>query len=182
MMKKYLLAVCVTLCLLAGCSDEKLAREADGVWTTTLNLKDEYGTPYKEKQTYAFTYVKSDEKDGGTFVERIEAIRMEEDKGLKVTYKVLASINGEWEVIFGDLYQHYHIQTLEVVVTDVGGFGLGTILEDAMVKELRKNVYKNIREGYEAANHCCFLELSIKNNCMEFITDDIGRVKLEKIN
>lgn len=209
-MKKYLLPLTAALCIaLSGCRDAKLAEAAEGTWQTTLELKDEYGTPYDQMQTYTFKHEPDALKDGGTFVEYTLTTMTEEVEDIEVTYTTETSIEGEWEVIFGDLYQTYWLQTLDVAVTDVdyrlsdkasldtqldylgaavvyGMLGQEPIDKDELAEEIRKNAYQGFYASYEECNGMdgegsCYDELTIKNGIMEFNTSDVGRIRLKKV-
>lgn len=206
-MKHFLLSTIALLGIaLTSCNDEKLAKSADGKWATSLTLKDEYGTPYTQGQTYVFNYVKSDSKDGGSFTEQTETAMTEEEDDFEVSYTAKTSIRGEWEIIFGDLYMTYDLSSLDVAITDVdyklsdgtdfstrldyaeaaigaAMFGQELINKKELAEEIRKNAYKSFYEVYESSNDegSYYEELKIENGVMSFQTSDVGRMRLRKV-
>lgn len=191
--------------LLVSCEDADLARSADGLWYLKLDTKDEYGIPYTENQYLRFHFEESDEKDGGTFSEKLQMDQSEEEDGIKVTYKVQSTIEGDWEVIWGDLYMTYNLYSLEVKISDMKFSvsdnadimsqwnALGSIWDLSMSKkqiaeEIRKEVYQNLRQKYEQDNadaeneSSCYQELQIEGDKMSFTTADFERVTLKRIS
>ena len=74
--------------IMASCGDNELARSADGLWYSKLNLKDEYGVPYTVEEYLRLIYEESNEKDGGTFVESIVSHNIDDDGDYRITYDV----------------------------------------------------------------------------------------------
>ena len=211
MKKKTLLQVITIMSFtLTACEDAKLAKEASGTWETTLNLKDEYGTPYDQHQTYTFQYIEDDMKDGGTLIECTETTLTEESDDIEVTYTAKTSIQGKYELIWGDLYITYNLSSLDVVISNVSYkisdtadlstqldyaqaaigmalLGQELINKDELAEEIRKNAYKSFYETYEASNEedeegACYKEVKIENGTMSFVTSDVGRMHLKKVN
>lgn len=191
--------------LLVSCEDADLARSADGLWYLKLDTKDEYGIPYTENQYLRFHFEESDVKDGGSFRETLQANQSEEEDGIMVTYKVQSTIEGDWEVIWGDLYMTYNLYSLEVKISDMKFSvsdnadimsqwnALGSIWDLSMSKkqiaeEIRKEVYQNLRQKYEQDNAdaenegSCYQELQIEGDKMSFTTADFERVTLKRIS
>lgn len=191
--------------LLVSCDDADLARSADGLWYLKLNVKDEYGIPYKENQYLRFQFEESDVKDGGSFRETLQADQSEEEDGIKVTYKVQSTIDGEWEVIWGDLHMTYDLYSLEVKISDMKFSvsdnadimsqwnALGSVWDLSLSKkqiaeEIRKEVYQNLRQKYELDNAdaenegSCYQDLQIEGDKMSFTTADVERVTLKRIS
>lgn len=191
--------------LLVSCEDADLARSADGLWYLKLDTKDEYGIPYTENQYLRFHFEESDVKDGGSFRETLQANQSEEEDGIMVTYKVQSTIEGDWEVIWGDLYMTYNLYSLEVKISDMKFSvsdnadimsqwnALGSIWDLSMSKkqiaeEIRKEVYQNLRQKYEQDNAdaenegSCYRELQIEGDKMSFTTADFERVTLKRIS
>lgn len=212
-MKRLDLLIVFTLLLLGftSCSDAKLAKEMEGTWHVTLNMKDYEGTPYTQEQFYEFTNVKSDSKDGGTFIERTVNPIEEEVEGIAVKYTATSVISGEWEVLFGDLYMTYNLSSFDVFVDDVdykfsdnidygtaldymgaaiasAMFGQELIDKEELAKEIRKEVYKSLYEEYEQQNRAdreegaSYANLKIENGIMSFDTYDIGRMQLNRVD
>lgn len=191
--------------LLVSCEDADLARSADGLWYLKLDTKDEYGIPYTENQYLRFHFEESDEKDGGTFSEKLQMDQSEEEDGIKVTYKVQSTIEGDWEVIWGDLYMTYNLYSLEVKISDMkfsvsdnadimsqwnalGSIWDLNISRKQITEEIRKEVYQNLRQKYEQDNAdaenegSCYQDLQIEGDKMSFTTADFERVTLKRIS
>lgn len=205
--KDYFLLLVSVLCFtFSSCNDNNMAKAVDGTWATSLNLKDEYGTPFTQNQTYKFTYIKDNAKDGGILKEYTKTTITEEMDDIEVTYTVSSSIKGEYEFIFGDLYITYNLNSLDVKVSDVDwkasddmdfatkidllnmAFqGEELINEKELSKEIRKNSYKNFYEDYQSMNEnddngCSYQEVKVGNDVLSFITKDSGRITLHKVS
>lgn len=195
----------------SSCDDAELAKKLDGTWSTSHNLKDDEGTPYTEESNIKFKYVDSNDKDGGTFIEKtIDKIEVEESI-IKAGFTSEVTISGEWEIIWGNLYMTYNPQSLNVEIKDVryklsddvnpivALAYLGEIsnnitwLQDIIytkifVKKLRKQIYKEMYEYYTSSNEedennttFYFPDIKIGSNDMSYETDDLGRVVYKRV-
>lgn len=210
MTKKHLFFFLFTMTcfILSSCEDAKLAKAVDGKWEANITLKDEYGTPYTQRQIYDFKYQESDDKDGGIVTESTITSMTEEVDDIEVSYTTTSTIKGEWEVIFGDLYFTYNLSTLDVAITNVDYqlsenadfstkmdyaeaaigmalLGQELINKDELTEDIRKNAYQSFYEDYESSNNegdgSYYEDLKIGNNVMSFKTSDIGRMELKRV-
>lgn len=210
MTKKHLFFFLFTMTcfILSSCEDAKLAKAVDGKWEANITLKDEYGTPYTQRQIYDFKYQESDDKDGGIVTESTITSMTEEVDDIEVSYTATSTIKGEWEVIFGDLYFTYNLSTLDVAITNVDYqlsenadfstkmdyaeaaigmalLGQELINKDELTEDIRKNAYQSFYEDYESSNNegdgSYYEDLKIGNNAMSFKTSDIGRMELKRV-
>ena len=200
--------VLITGFILSSCEDAKLAKVIDGKWETNITLKDEYGTPYTQRQIYYFRYKDSDDKEGGTVTEQTITSMTEEVDDIEVSYTATSTIKGEWEVILGDLYFTYNLSTLDVDITNVDYqvsenadlstrmdyaeaaigmalLGQELIDKDALAEEIRKNAYQSFYESYELDNNdgegSCYEDLKVAENAMSFKTADMGQMELKRV-
>lgn len=208
--KRLFLLFCLTFCFIFSvCNDEKLAKAVNGRWNSSVKMKDEYGVPYTENQTYQFTYIENDAKNGGVVKEYVEATMMEEVSDIEVTYTIGSSICGEYEFIWGDLYIVYDLSSLDVKISNVGYkiaddtdiltkmnyvstaldmalAGQELIDKKKLTKEIQKNTYQSLYENYKSANNdgdgCYCKEVNIGNNIMSFKTADIGQISLCRVS
>lgn len=210
MTKKYLFFFLFTMTcfILSSCEDAKLAKAVDGKWEANITLKDEYGTPYTQRQIYDFKYQESNDKNGGIVTESTITSMTEEVDDIEVSYTATSTIKGEWEVIFGDLYFTYNLSTLDVAITNVDYqlsenadfstkmdyaeaaigmalLGQELINKDELTEDIRKNAYQSFYEDYESSNNegdgSYYEDLKIGNNVMSFKTSDIGRMELKRV-
>ena len=142
-----------------------------------LDMKNDEGTPYTEERIYTFNYDENADVFGGTFTEQnIDTMPEEEIDDFIISYTSTTTINGNWEVIAGGLYLTYNLSSLEVSIDDIdiklsddldlltymsytelamGNALLGQDLinEKAIAKDLRKGIYQDAYELYEANNY-----------------------------
>lgn len=189
---------------LSSCQDNKLAMSADGTWEGTLTEKDEYGTPVESYYKYEFRYKENGNKSGGNFTETITADYQEEVEDYIISYTSESTIEGEYEVITGDLHMKYNLSSLNVAIYDVdyeltesasvaalfdiesamySAIGMEANLEN-MAEEIRKNAYKAWHDNYEQENKeyeegYFYPDLVIDGEQMLFGNED-GRLKLKK--
>ena len=194
--------------VLSSCEDAKLAKAVDGKWETNITMKDEYGTPYTQRQIYDFRYEDSGDKDGGRVTEHTITSMTEEVDDTEVSYTATSTIKGEWEVIFGDLYFTYNLSTLDVAITNVDYqisenadlstrmdyaeavigmalLGQELIDKDELAEEIRKNAYQSFYESYELDNNdeegSYYEDLKVAENTMSFHTADMGQMELKRV-
>lgn len=206
--RSFLFVITCLVLFFASCDDADLAKKADGTWGTTVNMKDNEGNPFSEQWIFKFKHVEDDYKDGGTFVEQWHAAMKEEVDGLQVSYTYTTSISGDWEVLVGDLYLKYRLNTLEVSIEDVDlglsedadlenvleimGIGFeaaftGKDVEKLLKKEIRKNIYQSMYGNYEEQNNdseengACFQNFMVNDDMLSFDTFDIGVVKFKRL-
>lgn len=184
--------------LFSACGDADLARSADGLWHTRLNMKDEYGIPYTVDQYLRLRFEESDEKDGGTFKETMQAHRSEEEEGCKVTYDVHTSIKGDWEVILGDLYMTYDLYSLDVSIENIEfapaessnilsqmdfmgeDYWNLNLNKESIREEMRKTAYRQIMADYRQHNEesenegGCYFDLQVEEDRLTFKASDIN--------
>lgn len=184
--------------LLSACGDADLARSADGLWYTRLNMKDEYGIPYTVDQYLRLRFEESDEKDGGIFKETMQAHRSEEEEGCKVTYDVHTSIKGDWEVILGDLYMTYDLYSLDVSIENIEfapaessnilsqmdfmgeDYWNLNLNKESIREEMRKTAYRQIIADYRQHNEesenegGCYFDLQVEGDRLTFKASDIN--------
>lgn len=197
----FFVVMLLTFCFVS-CNDAELAKLVEGTWHTTLNMKEEDGTPYTVEQINKFTYVDSDIKDGGTFVERLVTTREENIEDVLINYTVVSTISGEWEVLAGDLHMVYNLSSLDVSVQGVdyglsknadfdtrlayaGVEMLGLIDKDEIRKEVYKEAYKDHQDLYKQFNKDeeggkGYINLKIEGDVMSY-EDASGRVEMTRI-
>lgn len=197
--------LCLTFTAIS-CSDADLAEAAEGQWVNTCQLKDDEGIPYTQSTLYTFNHIDDGEKDGGTFVEKVRIEQMEEEDGMSLNYSLLSSVNGEWEIVFGDLYLTYDPSTLEVTVDNfdfnltadattemrIGMAGInmyesltGEDLLDTeeLKKEIQDNYYLAQRQRCVETNEAdnCLSDFQVEGNSMSFGTADVGRIEFHRL-
>lgn len=193
--------------MLPSCNDGKLTKAAEGTWQTTLQYKDEYGNPLEQELVYTFKCGESG--DNNHFIEQITQSLEEEADDFIISYTAISTIEGDWEVLLGDLHTTYDMSTLEVTITDVdyelsdnisyddaldyfesalgaAMFGQELIDTDELAEEIRKEAYKTMYTLYENDNANneeggCYPELKIEGDIMSFNADE-GLIKLVRVN
>lgn len=204
-MKTLSLNICVALLAaltLASCDDSRLAKEIEGSWKGGVTSKDADGTKSDEDIMLSFSYIKSDDKDGGSYTEERDGKTIFEDEGQRYTIDYTVKIDGEYEFIAGDLYIKYDLNTLEV---NIDKLHIG-VTEDASLEE-RTDVLNSIadgsymeihslikREAKETLYHDNFVEyqqdnedesgyldVKVEGNDLSFETSDVGRMTLVRI-
>lgn len=209
-MKSTLVFIIIVLVAFTSCRENELAKKADGTWYMVLDMKNDEGTPYTEERIYTFNYDENADVFGGTFTEQnIDTMPEEEIDDFIISYTSTTTINGNWEVIAGGLYLTYNLSSLEVSIDDIdiklsddldlltymsytelamGNALLGQDLinEKAIAKDLRKGIYQDAYELYEANNYLsennnyCYTDLTIEDDIMVF-TGEEGTAVLKKL-
>lgn len=195
---KVLMALFV-ICL-SSCGDAELAKKANGVWQTSIEVTEDDGTTYPQTVTLNFTYADSKTKDGGTFVERVVSHLEEEEGEIVVNCTTTSTISGEWEVLMGDLHMTYNLSSLNVSITDLdfdisddtdlyatSMYGLDTSIKNGIKDEIQREIYKNMHDEYSETNGnegngIRYTDLSIENDIMSFNTLDNGNIELTRVN
>lgn len=202
-MKKYLRRIIFVLCslfavLLMSCSDLSKAEQLSGSWEVTVDIGD------NEVQTQILTFKYDDTSfdEDGTFDLKIEGevsnIELDEIDNSFMNISYHSTISGKYEVVAGDLYLHYDLNTLKVEVSDkdiefdindrealVGMKYLG-MSENSIKKETaletEEAITKEFREHYssELTSNTSYKDLMIEGSQMSFITEDYGRLVYEK--
>lgn len=190
--------------IMASCGDNELARSADGLWYSKLNLKDEYGVPYTVEEYLRLIYEESNEKDGGTFVESILSHNIDDDGEYQVTYDVHSTVSGEWEVLFGDFISVYDLYLLEIEIKNLKflpsesadiisrlDFASDDIWSLALEKEsireeIRKGIYQQVLSDYRQHNYevnnenGCFSDFQVNGDILSFTASDIS-MKMKRV-
>ena len=195
-----------TSVVISSCEDNDLAKQAEGTWTMTAQSKDDEGNPMKGRLTYQLKYVESDETNGGTFTESQLTSYTEEAGEYVIDYQISSTIKGEWEVIWGDLFLTYKINTLDVKVThlncriaddvnalrtlELAGDEIAGALSNrhgnitrTLTKEARKSAYRELRRKYIQDNEdmASFSNLSVSGDTLSLDTEDMGRIHFHKV-
>lgn len=191
--------------IMASCGDNELARSADGLWYSKLNLKDEYGVPYTVEEYLRLIYEESNEKDGGTFVESIVSHNIDDDGEYQVTYDVHSTVSGEWEVLFGDFISVYDLYSLEIEIKNLkflpsesadiisrldfasDDIWSLTLEKESIREEIRKGIYQQVLSDYRQHNYevnnenGCFSDFQVNGDILSFTASDIS-MKMKRVN
>lgn len=190
--------------IMASCGDNELARSADGLWYSKLNLKDEYGVPYTVEEYLRLIYEESNEKDGGTFVESIVSHNIDDDGEHQVTYDVHSTVSGEWEVLFGDFISEYDLYSLEIEIKNLkflpsesadiisrldfasDDIWSLTLEKESIREEIRKGIYQQVLSDYRQHNYevnnenGCFSDFQVNGDILSFTASDIS-MKMKRV-
>lgn len=190
--------------IMASCGDNELARSADGLWYSKLNLKDEYGVPYTVEEYLRLIYEESNEKDGGTFVESIVSHNIDDDGEYQVTYDVHSTVSGEWEVLFGDFISVYDLYSLEIEIKNLkflpsesadiisklnfvnDDIWSLTLEKESIREEIRKGIYQQVLSDYRQHNYevdnenGCFSDFQVNGDILSFTASDIS-MKMKRV-
>ena len=190
--------------IMASCGDNELARSADGLWYSKLNLKDEYGVPYTVEEYLRLIYEESNEKDGGTFVESIVSHNIDDDGEYQVTYDVHSTVSGEWEVLFGDFISVYDLYSLEIEIKNLkflpsesadiisrldfasDDIWSLTLEKESIREEIRRGIYQQVlsdyrRHNYEVDNeNGCFSDFQVNGDVLSYTASDIS-MKMKRV-
>lgn len=191
--------------IMVSCGDNELARSADGLWYSKLNLKDEYGVPYTVEEYLRLIYEESNEKDGGTFVESIVSHNIDDDGEYQVTYDVHSTVSGEWEVLFGDFISVYDLYSLEIEIKNLkflpsesadiisrldfasDDIWSLTLEKESIREEIRKGIYQQVLSDYRQHNYevdnenGCFSDFQVNGDILSFTASDIS-MKMKRVN
>lgn len=182
--------------LFVSCGDNELARSADGLWYSKLNMKDDYGIPYTREEFLCMNYEESSEKDGGTFVETVISHVSEDDGDYKITYDVCSTIEGEWEILLGDFITVYDLYSLDIkidslkfqpsesadFISELSFFSdiWGLSLEQEGIKEdIRKSAYQQIISDYRRHNYQvkeeegCFNDFQVNGDVLSYVASNV---------
>lgn len=190
--------------IMASCGDNELARSADGLWYSKLNLKDEYGVPYTVEEYLRLNYEESNEKDGGTFVESVVSHNIDDDGEYRITYDVHSTVSGEWEVLFGDFISVYDLYSLEIEIKNLkflpsesadiisrldfasDDIWSLTLEKESIREEIRRGIYQQVlsdygRHNYEVDNeNGCFSDFQVNGDILSFTASDIS-MKMKRV-
>lgn len=190
--------------IMASCGDNELARSADGLWYSKLNLKDEYGVPYTVEEYLRLNYEESNDKDGGTFVESIVSHNIDDDGEYQVTYDVHSTVSGEWEVLFGDFISVYDLYSLEIEIKNLkflpsesadiisrldfasDDIWSLTLEKESIREEIRKGIYQQVLSDYRQHNYevdnenGCFSDFQVNGDILSFTASDIS-MKMKRV-
>lgn len=190
--------------IMASCGDNELARSADGLWYSKLNLKDEYGVPYTVEEYLRLIYEESNEKDGGTFVESIVSHNIDDDGEYRITYDVHSTVSGEWEVLFGDFISVYDLYSLEIEIKNLkflpsesadiisrldfasDDIWSLTLEKESIREEIRKGIYQQVLSDYRQHNYevnnenGCFSDFQVNGDILSFTASDIS-MKMKRV-
>ena len=169
---------------LLGCENyAKLAQSAQCIWHTTMQGRDYEGTPFTQELWYKFVYMPENVKDGGTFIEETTFPYSSSGDGMSIRCYVTTSIQGEWEILEGDLWLTYNLNSLNITIpkldykitnyeiwmesqestTDIFN-QFATFLgmlggkepevdKNALAEEIRKDIYPEVYFEYEIENN-----------------------------
>ena len=129
---------------------------------------------------------------GGTFLERNRYSQSVQDSGIRANYSATTEISGTWEVLMGDLYLTYNLNSLEVKVGDVDlqvndwDYEMQMFMDEYkgdFRREIYSETYRESRRNYKEANDYegAFEDLEIEGNRLSFLSGDAGRVTLRKL-
>lgn len=190
--------------IMASCGDNELARSADGLWYSKLNLKDEYGVPYTVEEYLRLNYEESNDKDGGTFVESIVSHNIDDDGEYQVTYDVHSTVSGEWEVLFGDFIPVYDLYSLDIEIKNLkflpsesadiiskldfvsDDIWSLTLEKESIREEIRKGIYQQVLSDYRLHNYevnnenGCFSDFQVNSDILSFTASDIS-MKMRRV-
>lgn len=190
--------------IMASCGDNELARSADGLWYSKLNLKDEYGVPYTVEEYLRLNYEESNEKDGGTFVESVVSHNIDDDGEYRITYDVHSTVSGEWEVLFGDFISVYDLYSLEIEIKNLkflpsesadiisrldfasDDIWSLTLEKESIREEIRKGIYQQVLSDYRQHNYevdnenGCFSDFQVNGDILSFTASDIS-MKMKRV-
>lgn len=190
-----ILFVCM-MPLFSSCvdGDSILAQAAEGAWYVDLEAKDEDGFPIRKQLTMQFRCVEDEDGwiYGGTFLERNRYSQSVQDSGIRANYSATTEISGTWEVLMGDLYLTYNLNSLEVKVGDVDlqvndwDYEMQMFMDEYkgdFRREIYSETYRESRRNYKEANDYegAFENLEIEGNRLSFLSGDAGRVTLRKL-
>lgn len=201
-MKYSILLLSFLSLLLFSCGDSDLARSADGLWYSKINVKDENGVPYTVEEYLRLNYIESNEKDGGTFVESMVSHVSDDDGDLKITYDIHSEVSGEWEVLLGDLCTVYDLYSLEVSIEnlefsrsesagiisryDIDDLWSLSMSKESLREEIRRDAYKQVMSDYRTHNreaedeNACYSDFKVEGNTLTYSAENIT-MKMRKI-
>ena len=184
-----LLTVCMTF---SSCKDRQIAKDLQGTWSRDF-IDDDDGVKMRAKETMTFAYVE-DEVIGGTFDERRDGIfdmEMEDVEDSYITISLYSTIKGTYEILDGDLYLKYDINSLklnlspddieldikdedflkEMKQTEMSMDELKVVLaeewKETFLEELHKEYLDNHPDG-------AFPDVKIEGKQLSFTTEDQG--------
>lgn len=203
MKNRFFYILFISSLLFISCNDTKLAKQLDGTWRSgTIQWSYDDGSKEEVVVTITFSYIE-EYNDDGTFVEErsgiVKDIDLEVlDGSLNCNYR--SSIKGRWEIIWGDLYLYYNVNTLEANVNkndvdlsinnisdqlDMLSYTMGTWSDprETLSKEAKKDIYKNLFHAYNSdSDDKAYTGLKVSGGTMSFEASDVrGRVKFERI-
>ncbi len=192
----------ITLCLifviplLSSCIDDmRKAKRLDGEWLSEYVTSFETGEKDSTVQNITFTYDADATDDDGTFVEKRDCkTNTIEDEGYRYTVHYTSSISGRYEVLAGDLYMKYDLNSLELSLgqNDVSitpsslsaAYGMITMamslvnIRQTLAESCRKEVYQNLFNMYKlnSSDDTSYQNLDVTFRKMSYDTTD-GKIE-----
>lgn len=184
---------------LSSCEDTRVAGELEGTWTRGYVMPFEDGT--KERIREQITFLRTDrDSKGGTFEEICTGEDELKEKQYIATYKWVSSIKGTWEISRKQLFEHYDISTLEVVLNkedvktelnpDYYFWNSDNLIMDAISlqslhEELKQDTYKALYRSYSSLNRQDhkgrgYTDVQVKGNEFSYMSADMGRITFRR--
>ncbi|MDR1973904.1 MAG: hypothetical protein LBQ31_04425 [Bacteroidales bacterium] len=176
-----LMSFALAIGTLSSCNDEQLTRDAVGTWKMEIETEDGTETTY-----FAL------HKDG-VLEETCYYRQTETEEDITVVTKFKSTIQGTWEIVWGDLELSYELSSLNVTYTGMDFPGhsgteqeiAGAFVEaffDDEIKSAKNELMEYLREYY--ATSTCFSNLEIKDSNMTMEAEDgvVAHLKKQPIN
>lgn len=195
-MKKLILLAALPIVFIS-CNDTKLAQQLDGSWQGGYSVSYDDGSKEYINETLEFSYNGDREDDNGTFTELLEGKMHLTDTDGSMACNYRSRIEGQYEVLAGDLYLYYNVSTLTVDVDEndidiAFDHALDQLEYEAasveyitstlrspkeeMAKEAKKEIYRTLFHQYKQTDEGVgFLDLKVSDTEMSFDTEDMGR-------
>ena len=177
--------------IVCSCSDGNMAKELEGSWYSELISESDDDTNIDYSQYYVFNCIEGDSEYDGSFIEKnVGAITGEYDDVGNISVKFESTIEGKFQVLFGNFYPNYDLSSCKVSITDVSidsddinslfSFYGESIYEQARFiynteneakKYYRKFLKRILLEQYKEWNDT-YYEMQIKDDVLTFIHED----------
>lgn len=183
----------------ASCGEQKLADKIEGKWKGDIDLLglNEDGVKYKNGETILEFAKSGADADGGKFTMTVSMDMTGEEDGMKISVSMDVKAPGTWKVDGSDIEVTYNTADMKINVDKLDvkpadGADEETMMAFALVKEsgmmdedmLTEVMVESMREEIEKSDEVTTDKLglvSVTGDVLEFNDEDLGKVKLTKV-
>lgn len=183
----------------ASCGEQKLADKIEGKWKGDIDLLglNEDGVKYKNGETILEFAKSGADADGGKFTMTVSMDITGEEDGMEISASIDVVAPGKWRVESNDIEVTYNSADMKFNIKELdlkpsGDADSETMMAFALAKEagmldedvLKEAVLQSIKEEVGDDGEVTTDKLglvSVSGDVLEFNDEDLGKVKLTKV-
>ena len=182
-----------------SCGEQKLADKIEGKWKGDIDLLglNEDGVKYKNGETILEFAKSGADADGGKFTMTVSMDITGEEDGMEISASIDVVAPGKWRVESNDIEVTYNSADMKFNIKKLdlkpsGDADSETMMAFALAKEagmldedvLKEAVLQSIKEEVGDAGAVTTAKLglvAVSGDVLEFTDEDLGKVKLTKV-